>query len=63
MRNVVHTIGSHFVLTFLLDLLDLHQQTQRDPRLNEILYPFANKQTIKYIQENYETQDEFKNTG
>ncbi|KER27985.1 hypothetical protein T265_05106 [Opisthorchis viverrini] len=43
-------------------MIEFLNETQRDPRLNEILYPFANRQTIKYIQENYETQEEYKNT-
>ncbi|CAL8095940.1 unnamed protein product [Calicophoron daubneyi] len=43
-------------------MIEFLNETQRDPRLNEILYPFANRQTVKYIQENYETQEEYKNT-
>ncbi|CAH8615672.1 unnamed protein product [Dicrocoelium dendriticum] len=43
-------------------MIEFLNETQRDPRLNEILYPFANRQTIKHIQENYETQEELKNT-
>ncbi|VDK34487.1 unnamed protein product [Taenia asiatica] len=32
-------------------------EVQRDPRLNEILYPYANRQTIRYIQETYDSRD------
>ncbi|VDM04549.1 unnamed protein product, partial [Schistocephalus solidus] len=36
---------------------------QRDPRLNEILYPYANRQTIRYIQEAYEPQEKSASQG
>ncbi|VDM24574.1 unnamed protein product [Hydatigera taeniaeformis] len=35
---------------------------QRDPRLNEILYPYANRQTIRYIQETYDSRDKNNST-
>nr|VZI42942.1 unnamed protein product [Spirometra erinaceieuropaei] len=38
-------------------MMEFLNEVQRDPRLNEILYPYANRQTIRYIQETYEPQE------
>lgn len=35
-------------------LVDFLNKTQRDPRLNEILYPYANTQRAKEIIQQYE---------
>ncbi len=41
----------------------MNLQDQRDPTLNEILFPFANHTTIRHILSNYEPDDEVAITG
>lgn len=38
-------------------MIEFLNEVQRDPRLNEILYPYANRHTIRYIQETYDSRD------
>ncbi|KAL3310479.1 1-phosphatidylinositol 4,5-bisphosphate phosphodiesterase beta-4, partial [Cichlidogyrus casuarinus] len=53
LSNGANVLPDDKMITFL-------NETQRDPRLNEILYPFANKQTIKHIREVYQVSEESK---
>nr|CUU00320.1 hypothetical transcript [Hymenolepis microstoma] len=43
-------------------MIEFLNEVQRDPRLNEILYPYANHQTIRYIQETYDSRDKNSNS-
>ena len=38
-------------------------QRQRDPRLNEILFPFFDKKRVKVLIDTYEVDPEFKEKG
>ena len=38
-------------------------QTQRDPRLNEILFPFANRDKIKALIDTFEPNNEYREKG
>jgi len=38
-------------------------QSQRDPRLNEILFPFFDRKRVKHIVDTYEENDEFRAAG
>ncbi|KAM3173858.1 1-phosphatidylinositol 4,5-bisphosphate phosphodiesterase beta-4 [Hymenolepis weldensis] len=44
-------------------MIEFLNEVQRDPRLNEILYPYANHQTIRYIQETYDSRDKNSNSA
>nr|QNT60760.1 phospholipase C beta [Dugesia japonica] len=44
-------------------IIEYLNEVQRDPRLNEILFPFANKDTVKYILDNNEPSEEFRKEG
>src|SRR6218665_4028103 len=41
----------------------MYLQKQRDPRLNEILFPFYDRKRVKQIIEIYEVRDEYRAQG
>ena len=44
-------------------LVDFLNNTQRDPRLNEILYPYYNMQRGQHIIDTYEKNKDFAKKG
>jgi len=38
-------------------------QRQRDPRLNEILFPFFDRKRVKQLIESYEPSEQFRKSG
>ena len=41
----------------------MYLQTQRDPRLNEILFPFYNAKRVHQLIETYDTDEEYHKAG
>ena len=54
---------THSHALFFLSLTHTHEQRQRDPRLNEILFPFFNEKRVKQIIDTYDTSEENQEKG
>ena len=52
-----------FKFPFLSSPFSIFLQWQRDPRLNEILFPFFNQSRVRNIIQSYETDEEFIGKG
>ena len=44
-------------------LIEFFNTIQRDPRLNEILFPFYTADKVKALIQRYEPHSQYKNTG
>lgn len=62
LRRIFHSLSRSCAAAPVENLV-ISTQNQRDPRLNEILFPFHDSRRARQIIETYETDKKLKNSG